>query len=608
MADRLRRMAAVGSTYPPRLRWFAFAVIAAASPVVAGAVARAASQPTGRNALAVALFFILALGAELRPVPIDAEGGRLVSFAVVFVVSATLVIGWEWGVLIGTTSIALAQLPSQADTLKSSFNVAVYALAAALSALPTLAWQAFDASTVRVIGVAFASGALFVVCNVALVCVAISLAGNEPFGVVIRDHFRHSGPAFSVMVFVIAQAVIFWWQSPYLLILAGAPLFALNLYQRAAIKRRLAEHEAARDSLTKLGNYRAYQQAVAERAESALASGSSLTLYLIDVDRFKQVNDRYGHPAGDVVLQAIGNLIEEIAPGAGYRLGGDEFAIVMPDSIEADDFPARFQGQLASLLIAEVGERVTVSIGAAKLPDHATEPSELKKRADLALYRSKRNGKNQASVFHARSFEIGLIGDKDPSGLLAVGRLVAVVAARDKLTGEHSLAVAGLARSIGSHLGLDEPELDGIYLAGLLHDLGKVAISDFILQKPSRLTDTEFDRVREHTRLGYELLEGLELDPVDDWILHHHERWDGDGYPDGLKGAEIPFGSRILHVADAFDAMTSDRPYRRALSIPAALGELRDNAGTQFDPLVVSALEECLAARPVEHLLAVGQI
>jgi diguanylate cyclase (GGDEF)-like protein/putative nucleotidyltransferase with HDIG domain len=609
MVDRLRRMAAVGSAYPPRLRRLAFAVIAAASPVVAGAAARAASHPMDRQfTLAVALFLVLALGAELRPVPIDAEGGRLVSVAVVFVVSATLVLGWEWGVLIGAASIAIAQVPSPADVLKFSFNVAVYALAAALSALPMLgAGQALKSSTVGAICVAFASGALFVSCNVALVCGAISLAADEPFRAVVRDHFRHSGPAFSVMVFVIAQAVIFWKQSPYLLILAGAPLFALNLYQRAAVKRRLAEREAARDGLTKLGNYRAYQVAVTELAEIALASGSSLTLYLVDVDRFKQVNDRYGHPAGDTVLQAIGNLIEEIAPGAGYRLGGDEFAIVMPDSIEPD-FPARFHDHLASLSVAGVGEPVTVSIGAAQFPEHATEPSELKKRADLALYQSKRNGKNQTRIFHADSFEIELNGERDPSGLVAACRLIAVVSARDKLTGEHSLAVACLARSIGARLGLDVTELDGLYLAGLLHDLGKVAISDLILQKPTLLTGAELETVKEHTRVGYELLTGLGLEPVDDWILHHHERWDGYGYPHGLEGAEIPFGSRILHVADAFDAMTTDRPYRRALSIPAALGEVRDNAGTQFDPLVVAALEDCLAARPVEHPLAAGQI
>jgi diguanylate cyclase (GGDEF)-like protein len=610
MIDRLRRIAAVGCEYPPRLRWFAFAVIAAASPFVVGAVATAMSQSVNlRFGTALALFFVLTLAAELRPVPIDAEGRRLISVAVIFVVSATLVLGWQWGVLIGSTSVALAQLPARTDSLKLSFNAAVYALAAALSALPMLAdANDLESSTPRAVGVAFASGALFVLCNVALVCIAISLASCEPFGAVVGDHLRHSGPAFFVMVFVIAQAVIFWWQSPYLVILVGAPIFALNLYQRAAVKRRLAEREASRDGLTRLGNHRAYQRAISELAEIALESDSSLTLYLIDVDRFKQVNDRHGHPAGDAVLQAIGDLIEELAPGAGYRLGGDEFAIVIPGSIEHDHFPAQFQAQLGSLRVDEVGEPVTVSIGAAQLPDHATEPSELKKRADLALYQSKRNGKNRTSIFRANTFEMELGSGTDRAGLLAIGRLIAVVTARDELVGEHSLAVAGLARSIGSRLGLDAAELNGLYIAGLLHDLGKVAISDVILQKPGALSAVEVERVKEHPRVGYQLLEGLGLEPVDNWILHHHERWDGAGYPNGLAGAEIPFGARILHVADAFHAMTSDRSYRRALSIPAALDELRDNAGAQFDPLVVSALEETLAGRPVERELAASVI
>jgi len=411
------------------------------------------------------------------------------------------------------------------------------------------------------------------------------------------------------MVFVIAQAVIFWLQSPYLVILVGAPLFALNLYQRAAVKRRLAEHEAARDSLTHLGNYRAYQEAIAELAGDAVAGGGSITLYLIDVDRFKQVNDRYGHPAGDAVLEAIGSLIEELAPGAGYRLGGDEFAVAIPDAVEDDDFAAELQARLASLGVAGIREQVTVSIGAARLPDHAREPGELKKRADLALYQSKRNGKNRTSVFRADPFELELAGMEDRRpGLLAVRRLIAVVTARDELIGEHSVAVAGLARAIGSHLGLEESELDALYLAGLLHDLGKVAISDLVLQKPAPLTEAELERIKQHSHVGYQLLEGLDLEPVDEWVLHHHERWDGGGYPHGLEGAEIPFGSRILHVADAFDAMTSNRPYRRPLSIQSALAELRDKAGTQFDPLVVSALEECLAAEPVERGLAMGRI
>jgi putative nucleotidyltransferase with HDIG domain len=181
---------------------------------------------------------------------------------------------------------------------------------------------------------------------------------------------------------------------------------------------------------------------------------------------------------------------------------------------------------------------------------------------------------------------------------VAVRRLLAALAARHGHVGEHSTAVADLARSIGRTLGVEDRELDHLYLAGLLHDLGKISTPDAILLKPGPLTGEERMVMQEHSRVGFHLLDGLDLTPVDDWILHHHEHWDGSGYPDGLAAGEIPFGSRILLVADAFDAMTTGRPYRRALSVPAALGELRDLAGRQFDPLVVSALETCLAAEP----------
>jgi diguanylate cyclase (GGDEF)-like protein len=432
MGHRLRRAAAVGSEYPPRLQRFAFAVIAAASPIAAGAVVRAVGAPwSPRFTLAVAVFFLLTLGAELRPVPIDTEGRRLVSVAFVFVVGATVILGWEWGVLIGASSIALAQVSLRVDALKLAFNSGVYALAAALSALPQLvAGRDLASDTLRAVEISFVAGAIFVVCNVALVCVAIALASELAPRDVFRDHLRDSGPAFAVMVFIIAQVVVFWSQSPFLLVLAGAPLFALNLYRHSAVRRRLAEHEATRDSLTGLGNARAYEQAISELADSALASGGSITLYLIDVDRFKQVNDRYGHPAGDAALRAIGDLVEILAPGLGYRIGGDEFAVAIPEAGANGDFAARLQARLSSLAVPEVGEPITVSIGAAALPEHATEPDELKKRADLALYQSKRNGKNRTSVFDAERLDalyLAALGERSAPDAVAHPVLAAEV-------------------------------------------------------------------------------------------------------------------------------------------------------------------------------------
>ena len=600
---RVRHLIDLGRGYPPRLLGFALPTVAVGLPLVAGAVAHivGGARPTPHVVVAVAVFFLLALAAELRPVPLDVEGEWLVSYAFVFVVSGVLILGWAWGTLIGTASIFFAQLPVRPGLLRLSFNSAVYAVAAGLAAIPELASPLGAHSNLGlVIGLAFLSGAGFVAANVVLVCGAIGLASGQPVRKVMDDHLRHSGPAFTVMVFVVGQAVLVWRQSPYLLPLVGAPLFALNLYQRAAIKRRAAEVEAARDNLTGLGNQRAYEETIAAAIAGAGHEGS-LILYLLDVDRFKQVNDRHGHPTGDAVLAKLGELVEELAPGVGYRIGGDEFAVLFAgDDPAVQTFPDRLRDGLAALTVAGVTEPVTISVGAAHFPEHAHDASSLKRRADLALYKSKRNGKDRTSVFQPQ--EPLFTGDGDTEGdtgsMVAVRRLLAALAARHGNVGTHSTAVADLARSIGRTLGVEDVELDHLYLAGLLHDLGKISTPDAILLKPGPLTVEERAVMQDHAQIGFHLLDGLDLTPVDNWILHHHEHWDGTGYPDGLAGGEIPFGSRIVLVADAFDAMTTERPYRRALSVQAALGELRDLSGRQFDPLVVSALETCLAADP----------
>jgi diguanylate cyclase (GGDEF)-like protein/putative nucleotidyltransferase with HDIG domain len=555
------------------------------------------TRPSAHVVLGIVVFSLLALAAELRPVPLDVEGEWLVSFAFVFVVGGVLIFGWAWGILIGTTSIFFAQLPSRPGPLRLAFNSAAYAIAGGVASIPELAAEAGPHSNLGVVvGVAFLSGAGFVAANVVLVCGAIGLASGRRVRKVMDDHLRHSGPAFTVMVFVVAQTVLVWRQSPYLLPLVGAPLFALNLYQRAALKRRAAEVEAARDNLTGLGNQRAYEETISETIAAA-GPDDSLILYLLDVDRFKQVNDRYGHPTGDAVLAKLGALIEELAPDSGYRIGGDEFVVLLRgDDPTHDAFSERLRDGLMALTVEGVAEPVTISVGVAHFPEHAHDASSLKRRADLALYKSKRNGKDRTSVFRPEeSLYEGDAGREQTGSMVAVRRLLAALAARHGSVGDHSTAVADLARSIGRTLGADDRELEHLYLAGLLHDLGKISTPDAILLKPGPLTGEEREVMKEHARTGFHLLDGLDLSPVDTWILHHHEHWDGSGYPDGLVGAEIPFGSRIVLVADAFDAMTTGRPYRRALSVQAALGELRDLAGRQFDPLVVSALETCLA-------------
>ena len=594
----MRRLLNLGRGYPPRLLAFVATTAVVGAALAAGAALQVASSTLStRTAAGVAVFFALALVAEMRPVPLDAEGQRLVSLAFVFVVASQPLFGWQWSVVIGATAIAGAMLPLRVDALKLAFNSAVYAISAALASLPSYAYHAESHGYAGVTGVAFVSGAMFVATNVLLVCTAIALASGKNVREILTDHLRHSGLVFSIMAFIVAQVVIFWQLSPLLLVLAGAPLFAVNLYQRSVVRGRRALKAASTDSLTGLKNHRAYHHDIALALVNADERREPVTLCLIDIDRFKQVNDRYGHPAGDAMLRRLGTLIEEALPGGGYRIGGDEFALLLEeDPHSALLLAEQLQKRIAAVEVPEVPEPVTISCGIAGFPDHAHEKTLLKKRADLALYRSKHNGKNCVSVYDGSTGDEESLGSamRDPR-LVPATKLLAILGSRDQDVVTHSVAVALLAEGIGRKLGLEQVDVERLRLAGLLHDLGKIGLPDSILKKPGPLDPDEQELMRKHPRLGFDLLDGHDLAPVDTWILHHHEHWDGQGYPDGLAGAEIPYGARILLVADAFEAMTRDRPYRPGISTAAAMQELREYADRQFDPLVVAALERHLA-------------
>ena len=542
----MRRLLNVGRGYPPRLLAYALTVIAVGAPLVAGAAILGALElPSTVSAAGIAVFFALALLAELRPIPIDVAGDRLVSLAFVFVVGSGPLFGWEWSVVIGATAIAIAQIPARVGVLKLSFNSAGYGIAAAVASLPTafVDQHGLQMGYGRLTALTVVSGGIFVFINVVLVCVAMALASGERARDVLVDYLRHSGLVFSIMAFIAAQVVIFWELSPPLLVLAGAPLFALNQYQRSAVRSRVALRAASTDSLTGLKNHRAYQDEITNALAEARKTEATVTLCLVDVDRFKQVNDRHGHPAGDAVLVLLGRLVEELAPGRGYRLGGDELAIAVPGSPSTgvrlvDELRNRF----ADARPEAVPERVTISSGIASFPIHAQDAATLKKRADLALYWSKRNGKNRSSIYTDAALEEPPPAAHDRR-LVAMEHLLEVVESRDLYTGRHSAAVAALTHGIGSMFGLDEDELEDLRIAGLLHDLGKIAIPASVLNKPRPLDAAEAELIKKHPQVAYDLLHAHDLEPIDKWILHHHERWDGKGYPAGLAGAQIPFAS-----------------------------------------------------------------
>jgi HD-GYP domain-containing protein (c-di-GMP phosphodiesterase class II) len=237
---------------------------------------------------------------------------------------------------------------------------------------------------------------------------------------------------------------------------------------------------------------------------------------------------------------------------------------------------------------------ITVSAGVATFPQHGRERDSLIRLADGALYWAKEHGKNQvrlarADVAELSEFRRVASGVDRVARFRAAASLARAVDSRDAYTGSHSERVASFAAQIAEQLGLPADQIELTRLAGSLHDLGKLAIPEEILRKPAALSDAERLVLERHPQIGYRMLESLGVDPIADWVLHHHERWDGVGYPDGLAGEGIPMGARIIFVADAFDAMTSDRLYRAALTYEEAVAEVERCAGTQFDPEVVHA-------------------
>jgi HD-GYP domain-containing protein (c-di-GMP phosphodiesterase class II) len=296
----------------------------------------------------------------------------------------------------------------------------------------------------------------------------------------------------------------------------------------------------------------------------------------------------------------IGEMLGAVQHAEAFRFGGDEFAVLVSlDEMSAYRELEQMQHQLAVIEASPAGP-VTISIGIASFPAHAQSPDELQRTADGALYWSKQHGKNRSCLYSPSVVRIYSPDELEReternARLRAAKNLVRFVDARDPSTANHSEVVSGLAEAIGLQLGVEAEIVDHLRLAGLLHDLGKIGLPDAILKTPRRLTPDEYAIVKRHPEFAHSLLDGLGIEPVEEWVLHHHEHWDGSGYPDGLAGEEIPLGARIILVADAFEAITADRPYRAAQSVEAALAELRANAGGQFDPDVVEALERHLA-------------
>jgi diguanylate cyclase (GGDEF)-like protein/putative nucleotidyltransferase with HDIG domain len=343
-------------------------------------------------------------------------------------------------------------------------------------------------------------------------------------------------------------------------------------------------------------NHRHFHERLQRELLSAEEEGKPLTLCFVDIDDFKKINDRFGHPSGDRVLSQVATRLRQ--GGEAFRLGGDEFALLLVDHDEATALEAAnsIVERIAAVDFDHIGT-VTVSAGVATFPVQGHGRDELIRLADSALYWAKEHGKNRVRLYRPDVVELAELkrlaaGPDKAARYRAAASLAKAVDARDTYTGSHSERVSELAARVATRLGLDPEQVELTRLAGSLHDLGKLAIPEEILRKPGALTDSERLVLERHPQIGFRMLDSLGVDPVADLVLHHHERWDGAGYPDGLHGDQIPLGARIIFVTDAYDAMTSDRIYRPKRSSRAALGELQRCAGTQFDPGIVAAFSE----------------
>jgi len=379
-------------------------------------------------------------------------------------------------------------------------------------------------------------------------------------------------------------------------------------------------HESATvDRLTGVSNRQALLGALFAEVERASRYNRPFSVAFVDIDHFKPVNDTYGHAVGDVVLRGVAQTIRSSlrATDTIGRYGGEEFMLLLTET--HPDEAAQLAEKLRTLVARErfpAGNghdvQVTISIGIAGGVGSNLRVDALVRDADAAMYSAKSLGRNQTYVFaepdedarvprapisaagRARAIELGRVARE-----AAVASLTAVVSPVAHHRGRPSPVMTSIVAAMATQLDLPDAEIDRLRIAALLHDVGKVAVPDEILEKPAPLTSAEWRSVVQHPRIGQVILEQAaairDAAPI---VLHHHERYSGHGYPFGLRGNDIPLGARIVAIADAYDAMTHDRPYKTAMSHDRALTELRRHAGTQFDPELVALFCELYADEP----------
>jgi diguanylate cyclase (GGDEF)-like protein len=414
--------------------------------------------------------------------------------------------------------------------------------------------------------------------------------------VVAATHLALASAGYGIVLLASAEVTVpalKWTVATGSLFVVGILMTAL----RAQMEKMLTELGAAArtDSLTGLANRRELEGRFAGELERSTRGGRPLSIVVLDLDWFKEFNDRFGHAAGDSALVKLAGALRRATRTSDVvaRLGGEEFAVLAPETDEDEGY------QLAERLRAEVRatfsrqqEKMTVSCGVAGFPVHGITTGELLHSADRALYEAKEAGRDRSVLFQ----HSGAPAESAPQDAIErtsprLASLVSLAEAVDRRKGSpaNSRRVAQYAERLARVLSLPEEEVERVRIAALLRDVGEVGVAESILNKPSPLSDEERRELERHPEIGARIVGAAQLGRVGEWILSHHERPDGGGYPRGLREHQIPLEGRILAVADAYAAMTADRPYRQPFSPKRAKAELQARAGSQFDHDVVAA-------------------
>lgn len=388
----------------------------------------------------------------------------------------------------------------------------------------------------------------------------------------------------------------------------GYLFIARDVTENKLLEKKLKEL-AQRDGLTLLYNHSYLKYKLEVELDKAKRNNNVLSFMLLDFDNFKAYNDRFGHLAGDNLLKLFSTMIQEMirCDDIVARYGGDEFAIILNnyDVDKALEVGERIRMGVLDLPSKEHISKglVTVSIGVASFPNDGNDVDELINRADEALYNAKRNRKNKVELYFSAFKDLQKELKSEASILATVKTFISIINAKDRYTYGHSEKVMEYSEMIALRLGIKGRELSDLKLAAFLHDIGKIDIPPEILNKKGSLSLDEWDMIKEHPAVGAKLLkECKSLNRISKITLYHHEYYNGMGYPKGLVGTNIPLGSRIIAVADSFDAMTTERCYKKGISNEEALVELEKGAGEQYDPIIVDVFIQIMRDGDMEKV------